>query len=82
MEGPRDRNRGAVSKERGGGGEKHFLRTGRAQATFSAFSLTMDPAEYTKLAQGEAGHWYDAGKREIVRHWIPRTRGASVMPRG
>ncbi|GAB1490064.1 class I SAM-dependent methyltransferase [Opitutaceae bacterium] len=34
----------------------------------------MDPAEYTKLAQVEADHWYYAGKREIVRHWIMRVR--------
>lgn len=34
----------------------------------------MDPAEYTKLAQVEGTHWYYAGKREIVRHWIMRVR--------
>lgn len=34
----------------------------------------MDPAEYTKLARVEADHWYYAGKREIVRHWIARVR--------
>lgn len=34
----------------------------------------MDPAEYTKLARIEADHWYYAGKRDIVRHWIARVR--------
>jgi 2-polyprenyl-3-methyl-5-hydroxy-6-metoxy-1,4-benzoquinol methylase len=74
MEGPRGWIRGQGSKGGGEGGEKHFLRAGEAPATFLAFSHTMDPAEYTKLAQVEADHWYYAGKRDIVRHWILRAR--------
>ena len=32
----------------------------------------MNPDEYTNLARLEAQHWFYAGKREIVRHWIQR----------
>ncbi len=35
----------------------------------------MDPAEYTNLQSIEGRHWYYAGKREIVRHWLARTAG-------
>lgn len=34
----------------------------------------MDPAEYRKLAAIEADHWYYAGKRAIVRHWLEQVR--------
>lgn len=34
----------------------------------------MDPAEYANLARLEQTHWYYAGKRELVRRWIDRTR--------
>jgi SAM-dependent methyltransferase len=30
----------------------------------------MNPDEYKNLAQVEAQHWFYAGKREIVHHWI------------
>lgn len=30
----------------------------------------MDSAEYAKLAKVEEAHWYYAGKRQIVRHWL------------
>jgi 2-polyprenyl-3-methyl-5-hydroxy-6-metoxy-1,4-benzoquinol methylase len=36
----------------------------------------MNAAEYTNLAEIEPAHWYYAGKREIVRTWIQRTRPA------
>ena len=32
----------------------------------------MNPSEYTNLANVERRHWFYAGKREIVRHWIQR----------
>src|SRR5262245_47520708 len=32
----------------------------------------MDPNEYTNLANVETRHWFYAGKRDIVRHWIER----------
>jgi len=32
----------------------------------------MNPEEYSNLARVEARHWFYAGKREIVRHWIQR----------
>ena len=32
----------------------------------------MNPDEYKNLAQVETRHWFYAGKREIVRHWIRR----------
>src|SRR6185436_12128521 len=35
-------------------------------------SLPMNPNEFTNLAQVETSHWFYAGKREIVRHWIQR----------
>lgn len=41
----------------------------------------MDPVEYRKLAQVEADHWYYAGKRDIVRHWILRTRPPDAADR-
>jgi SAM-dependent methyltransferase len=34
----------------------------------------MNAAEYTKLAEVEATHWYYAGKRAFVRAWIQRAR--------
>lgn len=34
----------------------------------------MDPAEYANLARIEATHWYYAGKRELVHHWITKSR--------
>lgn len=34
----------------------------------------MNAAEYTKLAEVEATHWYYAGKRAFVRTWLKRTR--------
>lgn len=74
MEEPGGWIRGPGSKGGGWVGEKHFLRAAEAPATFLALSHPMDPAEYTKLAQVEADHWYYAGKREIVRHWILRER--------
>lgn len=30
----------------------------------------MNPEEYDNLARVESQHWFYAGKREIVRHWI------------
>lgn len=30
----------------------------------------MNSAEYAKLAKIEDAHWYYAGKRQIVRHWL------------
>lgn len=33
----------------------------------------MDAAEYDNLAAVEANHWYYAGKREAVRHWLEKT---------
>ena len=35
----------------------------------------MNPEEYENLDRVEKLHWYYAGKREIVRHWIGRTSG-------
>jgi SAM-dependent methyltransferase len=32
----------------------------------------MEPAEYANLQSIEERHWYYAGKREIVRHWLAR----------
>lgn len=32
----------------------------------------MNPEEYQNLARIEAVHWFYAGKRQIVRHWISR----------
>jgi len=32
----------------------------------------MNPEEYNNLARVEERHWFYAGKREIVRHWIQR----------
>ena len=32
----------------------------------------MNPDEYANLARLEREHWFYAGKREIVRHWIQR----------
>lgn len=32
----------------------------------------MDPAEYANLDAVEATHWYYAGKRELLRHWLER----------
>lgn len=34
----------------------------------------MNPAEYSNLEAVEAEHWYYAGKREVVRHWLQRVR--------
>ncbi len=34
----------------------------------------MNASEYDNLARVERTHWYYAGKREIVRGWIQRTR--------
>jgi SAM-dependent methyltransferase len=34
----------------------------------------MNAPEYANLAAIEGGHWYYAGKRELVRGWIQRTR--------
>jgi SAM-dependent methyltransferase len=34
----------------------------------------MDAAEYTNLEATERDHWYYAGKRHLVRHWINRVR--------
>ncbi len=34
----------------------------------------MNASEYDNLARVERTHWYYAGKREIVRGWIARTR--------
>ncbi|HMJ89117.1 MAG TPA: class I SAM-dependent methyltransferase [Candidatus Acidoferrum sp.] len=34
----------------------------------------MNPDEYLKLADVENRHWFYAGKRIIVRHWISRVR--------
>lgn len=38
----------------------------------------MNSEEYANLERVEAGHWYYAGKRELVRGWIVRTRPPSV----
>lgn len=35
----------------------------------------MNPEEYDNLDRVEKLHWYYAGKRQIVRHWIDRTSG-------
>ena len=32
----------------------------------------MNPEEYSNLAKVEQQHWFYAGKRKIVRHWIER----------
>ena len=32
----------------------------------------MNPSEYINLEAVEGTHWYYAGKREVVRHWISR----------
>jgi SAM-dependent methyltransferase len=32
----------------------------------------MDPAEYANLDAVESAHWYYAGKRELLRHWLER----------
>jgi len=32
----------------------------------------MNPEEYQNLARVETGHWFYAGKRDIVRYWIHR----------
>jgi SAM-dependent methyltransferase len=32
----------------------------------------MNPAEYANLADVEQRHWFYAGKRDLVRHWIRR----------
>lgn len=32
----------------------------------------MNPDEYTNLAEVERRHWFYAGKRQVVRHWIQR----------
>jgi 2-polyprenyl-3-methyl-5-hydroxy-6-metoxy-1,4-benzoquinol methylase len=37
----------------------------------------MEAFEYANLARIEATHWYYAGKREIVRHWL-RAKGTGV----
>ncbi len=34
----------------------------------------MNPAEYANLEAVEAEHWYYAGKRDVVRHWLGRVR--------
>ena len=34
----------------------------------------MNASEYANLAAVEGGHWYYAGKRELVRGWIERVR--------
>lgn len=34
----------------------------------------MKPQEYTNLDRVERVHWYYAGKRDIVRHWIEKVR--------
>ena len=34
----------------------------------------MNDPEYAKLEKVERDHWYYAGKRDIVRHWINRYR--------
>src|SRR5438445_7673239 len=34
----------------------------------------MNPEEYEKLARIDGRHWFYAGKRAIVRHWIARYR--------
>lgn len=34
----------------------------------------MDAAEYANLERIEQHHWYYAGKRELVRYWIARSR--------
>ncbi len=35
----------------------------------------MQPSEYDNLAAVEAQHWYYAGKRDIVRHWLEQSGG-------
>lgn len=34
----------------------------------------MNPAEYANLEAVEGTHWYYAGKRDAVRHWLARVR--------
>ncbi|MBA2623297.1 MAG: class I SAM-dependent methyltransferase, partial [Chthoniobacterales bacterium] len=46
----------------------------------------MNPEEYRKLRELEQEHWFYAGKREIVRHWInhfaPLTPEATLVDCG
>lgn len=42
------------------------------ECSFALSLFSMDAAEYANLEQTERAHWYYAGKRELVEHWLER----------